>query len=132
MSASPTSRFAIRVDPLFRGLFALLGAGAHHDHVDVGASTVTVRLGWLFDATIARSAIADAKHHANVYGGWGAHGWRGRWLVNGSSKGVVELTLRTGQPARLLGVWPISLDVLYVSLVDPDGLLAALSSSDMG
>jgi hypothetical protein len=32
------------------------------------------------------------------------------------------------------GHWrrPISLDVLYVSLVDPDGFLAALGSPDMG
>jgi hypothetical protein len=132
MRTGPTSRFPIRVDPIFRGLFALLGASAHRDHVEMDGSNITVRLGWLFHATIARSAIADAKHHADMYGGWGAHGWRGRWLVNGSSKGVVELDLRTGQPARLLGVWPISLDVLYVSLVDPDGFLAALGSPDMG
>jgi hypothetical protein len=123
--ASP-SRYAIRVDPAFRLLFATLGAGRHHDYVEVGATAVRVRLGWMFQADIARSAIGQVEHHADMFGGWGAHGWRGRWLVNGSSKGVVEVDLTVRQRAHLLGVWPISLSVLYVSLVDPDGFLAAL------
>jgi hypothetical protein len=121
-----TSRYAIRVDPAFRPLFAIFGAGPHHDYVEVGATVVRVRLGWMFQADIPRSAVGKAEHHADMYGGWGAHGWAGRWLVNGSSKGVVEVDLTVRQRAHLLGVWPISLSVLYVSLVDPDGFLAAL------
>lgn len=119
-------RHAIRVDPLFRGLFALLGAGARRDVAEVDAGTVRVRLGWLFRASIARSAVVTAHHHRDMYGGWGAHGWRGRWLVNGSSKGIVQLDLEPRQRAWLLGIWPISLRVLYVSLADPDGFLADL------
>jgi hypothetical protein len=121
-------RYAIRVDPMFRGLFALLGASAQHDYVDVGAGHIEVHLGWLFRTSIPRSAITAAKHHADMFGGWGAHGWRGRWLVNGSSKGVVEINLTPRQPARLLGIWPLSLQTLYVSLVEPDAFLAALDS----
>jgi hypothetical protein len=122
------SRYAIRVDPMLRGLFALVGASAQHDYVDVGADRIDVHLGWLFRATIPRSSITAAKHHADMFGGWGAHGWRGRWLVNGSSKGVVEVNLNPRQPARLLGIWPLSLETLYVSLVEPDAFLAALDS----
>jgi hypothetical protein len=121
-------RFAIRVDPLFRWLFAVMGAGARHDLVDVGPQYVQVRLGWLFRTTIDRSAIAGVEHHANMYGGWGAHGWRGRWLVNGSSKGIVQIDLEPRQRAWLLGFWPLRLRVLYVSLIDPDGFLAALGA----
>jgi hypothetical protein len=123
-----TARYAIRVDPAFRGLFAVLGAGANRDYLDVGPDKIEVRLGWLYRATIDRSAITAAKHHADMHGGWGAHGWRGRWLVNGSSKGVVELDLTDRQSASLLGFWPLALDTLYVSLVDPDGFLATLGS----
>ena len=81
-------RYPIRVDPLLRGLFAVLGAGARRDVVEVADATVQVRLGWMFRSTIARSAIVAAHHHADMRGGWGAHGWWGRWLVNGSSKGI--------------------------------------------
>jgi hypothetical protein len=122
------SRYAIRVDPAFRFLFTILGAWATSDYVEVGTTTVRIRLGWLFHATIARSAITDVRHHADMHGGWGAHGWRRRWLVNGSSKGIIQLELSPRQPARLLGVWPISLDTVSVSLVEPEGFLAAVGS----
>ena len=121
-------RYAIRVDPAFRFLFTILGASASSDYVEVGTTTVRIRLGWLYHATIARSAITAVRHHADMYGGWGAHGWRGRWLVNGSSKGIIQLDLSPRQPARLLGVWPIALATVYVSLVEPDGFLAAMDS----
>ena len=119
-------RFSIRVDPLFRGLFSALGASSHRDFVEVGSEALNIRLGWLFRATIPRAAVASGRHHADMFGGWGAHGWRGRWLVNGSSKGIVELDLQPRQRAWLLGVWPIRLRSLYVSLNDPNGFLAAV------
>jgi hypothetical protein len=121
-------RFAIRVDPSFRVLFAALGAGARHDVVELEDEWVRVRLGWMFRVDIPRAAVASAQHHADMFGGWGAHGWRGRWLVNGSSAGIVELDLEPRQRAWLLGVWPLTLSVLYVSLDDPDRFLAAMGS----
>jgi len=124
-----TKRFAIRVDPAFRGLFAALGAGARHDVVELEGTTVRVRLGWLFKVSIPRVAVTTAQHHADMYGGWGAHGSGGRWLVNGSSAGIVELDLEPRQRAWLLGIWPLTLRVLYVSLEDTDGFLAAIDSA---
>jgi hypothetical protein len=121
-------QYAIRVDPAFRGLFAALGAGAQHDVVELEGTTIRVRLGWLFKASIPRAAVVTAQHHADMSGGWGAHGWRGRWLVNGSSAGIVELDLEPRQRAWLLGIWPLTLRVLYMSLEDPDGFLAAIGS----
>ncbi len=120
------SRHPIRVDPAFRGLFALLGAGARHDLIEVDADAMRIGLGWLFRSTVPRASIVSARHHADMFGGWGAHGWRGRWLVNGSSKGIIEVDLASRQRAWLLGVWPISLRVLYVSLNDPEAFLTAL------
>jgi hypothetical protein len=119
-------RYSIRVDPLFRGLFSALGAGSRHDFVDVDGAGLNVRLGWLFRATIPRSAVVSGDHHADMFGGWGAHGWRGRWLVNGSSKGIVQVDVEPRQRAWLLGVWPIRLRSLYVSLADPNGFLEAV------
>jgi hypothetical protein len=124
------SRYPIRVDPLFRGLFAVVGAPARRDYVELDGTTVTVRLGWAFRATIPVGAITAARHHADMFGGWGAHGFRGRWLVNGSSKGIVELDLEPRQRAWLLGAVPIRLRILYLSVADPNGFLAELAPSE--
>ena len=125
--AGGATRFAIRVDPAFRGLFSLLGAGRMHDYVELGPDGLAVRLGWMFRADIPRTSLGTATHHADMYGGWGAHGWAGRWLVNGSSKGIVEVPVTPPSRASLLGIWPIRLRTLYVSLEDPDTFLAALA-----
>jgi hypothetical protein len=52
------------------------------------------------------------------------HGWRGRWLVNGSSKDIVELTIAPPVRAYVMGA-PIKLQTLYVSVTDPQALIAA-------
>ncbi|HUZ10510.1 MAG TPA: hypothetical protein VMU76_10120 [Acidimicrobiales bacterium] len=118
-----TRRFAIRVDPQFRGLFVLFGAGRRHDYVQIGAGSLTVRLGWLFRAEIPSSTVIGVHHHADMVGGWGAHGWRNRWLVNGSSRGIVEVDLGSPQQAWVAGFWPVRLRTLYVSLEDPGAFL---------
>jgi hypothetical protein len=56
---------------------------------------------------------------------WGAHGWRGRWLVNASSQGIVRLDLDPPARATCLVLRPRVRD-LRVSVDDPDGLVAAL------
>ncbi len=99
--------------------------GRRHSRVEVDADSVAVHMGWGFSARIARASIATvAADHGIVYG-WGVHGWRGQWLVNGSSKGLVRLDLDPVGRARVLGV-PVRLRVLRVSLDDPDGFIAAV------
>jgi hypothetical protein len=122
-------RFAIRVDRWCLPLFVVLGIGPRFDHVDVDDATVTVRLGWMFFARVDRSAIVEVTRNRNAYGGWGAHGWRGRWLVNGSSKGIVRIELDPRQRGRLLMFWPVRPRRLLVSLDDPEGFIAAMGES---
>jgi hypothetical protein len=109
-------------------LLVPLGAPRSADVVMVGATEVEVRLGWMFRARIERDAIVAVARTEPMRWGWGAHGWNGRWLVNGSSHDIVELTIDPRQPARLLGRWPLRLRTLWVSLEDPDGFMAALGS----
>ena len=46
-----------------------------------------------FRATVDRRSIrAVVDDHEPVWG-WGAHGWRGVWLVNGSADGIVRIDL---------------------------------------
>jgi len=59
----------------------------------------------------------------------GVHGGRGRWLVNGSYNGLVELTIEPPcytprKPSTLFRKTQVS--SLTISLIDPDGFIAAV------
>jgi hypothetical protein len=106
----------------------LIGIVPSRGHVDVDETTIHVRMGWAFSARVARSAVTSAAADHERVLGWGAHGWRGTWLVNGSSHGIVRIELDPPGRAYVLGV-PVRLQVLRVSVEDPDGLIAELAPS---
>ena len=54
------------------------------------------------------------------------HGWRGKWLVNGSSSGLVRIDLEPPAHART-GPVPITVRELTVSVDDREELVAALA-----
>jgi len=95
--------------------------------VELTADTLTVRLGVTWHAEIPRSSIKAARKDPLKTISIGAHGWRGDWLVNTSTKGLVVLTIDPAASARCLG-YPIKLRKLHVSLADPDAFLDALTS----
>jgi hypothetical protein len=120
-----TARFPIRFTGVNKAM-ALLGMGPRVSYVDVGADAVEVRMGWAFRATIPVSSIRSAVEDGDRVLGWGVHGWRGTWLVNGSSGGLVRIEL--GLPVRAkVGFVPVRLAVLRVAVDDPAGLVAALA-----
>jgi hypothetical protein len=112
-------------------LLGLLGHGRRLSRITVDPSAeppaVVVRMGLAFRATIPRGSIVEVAPFTQRVYGWGVHGWRGRWLVNGSSKGLVSLTIAPPSRARVMG-FPIHLRQLVVSPVDPDGLVARLAT----
>ncbi len=123
-TVGPSRRFTIRQHPALRAIAWPMG-GAHGAAV-VDDTHLVVRYGIMFRAAIPRSALgAPARYHGRVYS-WGVHGWRGRWLVNGSSHGIVVLAVEPRQRAYVMG-WPIRLRELAISLDDPDGFVAALA-----
>ncbi len=70
--------------------------------VDEGA--LRVRMSWLFGMDVPRANVrAVARDNSRVLG-WGAHGWRGKWLVNGSSSGLVRIELDPAGHGRVAGV----------------------------
>lgn len=108
-------------------LLWVLGAGPAHSSITLDEECLRVRMSWLFRAQVPRSSIAGAKPFAGMVGGWGAHGWRGTWLVNGSSEGIVSIDIDPpGRYARVMGV-PVKLRVLRISVESPDDLIAALT-----
>ena len=122
-------RFPSRFSPgnavLFRGLLIPPSAS----YVELDDETIHVRLAWTFTARIPRRLVASAGpgKRPTIPLTAGAHGWNGRWLVNGAPDGIVATELTERVRAFVLGV-PIRLRLLAVSLEDPDGFLAALGA----
>jgi hypothetical protein len=122
-----SEQFNIAFTGLHRPILSLVGMGPGHSGVTVTDSGVRVHMGWEIDATIPRGRITSAEKATKppIFG-WGVHGWRGRWVVNGSDFGIVRLTIDPPVHARSL-VFAIRPHELYISLEDPDRFLAALA-----
>jgi hypothetical protein len=98
-------------------------------YVDLDDDELHVRMGWAFTARIPRrlAARAGLGKPPTIRLTAGAHGWRGRWLVNGAPDGIVTIDL--SEPVRaFVSGFPIKLKELSVSLDDPEGFLAALGA----
>ncbi len=120
-----TARFAFRYDRWCGWILGIFGSGRRFSRVIVTNSDLDVQLGVAFRAMVPLSSIVSASPWTGRVFGWGAHGWGGRWLVNGSSKGIVVLHLEPVAKGRVLGI-PVTLRELAISMEDPGGLVAAL------
>jgi hypothetical protein len=118
-------RFEFSYASWMRPLAMVTGIGPKWSRIEVDDHTVTVKMGWAFRATIARSAVVRAEPYTGKVWAWGVHGWRGRWLVNGSSDGLVSIEIDPPQPARCLG-FKVRLRDLMVSVEDVPALTAAV------
>ena len=92
--------------------------------MDLGPASLAVRMGWAFRVSIPRSSIAGVRRRGDAWWGIGVHGGRGRWLDNGSVRGIVAVEVDPPARGRVLGV-PVTLRALLVSMDDPDGFVAA-------
>jgi hypothetical protein len=117
----------LRYERWFLPFSVPLGMGPKQSEVRIEDDTLHVKFGWGFRTAVHLSSITKAEeNHDRVYS-WGAHGWRGRWLVNGSSKGIVELTIDPATTAHVLGV-PVKLSTLWVSVTEPEALIEACTA----
>jgi hypothetical protein len=113
----------LRYERWFLPFSVPFGMGPKRSEVRVADGSLHVRFGWGFRTEIPLASITQAKPNTDRVYSWGAHGFRGRWLVNGSSKGIVTLTIDPPARAYVMGV-PTSLRTLDVSVTDPDALIA--------
>jgi len=121
-----TTRFPIR----FTGpnhAMRLVGLTSGNSWVEVGDGRLRVRMGWAFRADVPLESVRDPRLDDRRVWAWGAHGWAGRWLVNGSSSGIVCMDLEPPDFAKL-GPVLVTLRELRVSVEDPRGLVAALAT----
>ena len=119
-------RFPISFSRFNRVLMLLLAITPARSYVDVRSDVVECHLAWAFHALIPRSAVRSPRPAKRVYLTAGAHGWRGRWLVNGKTTGLMEFDVDPPVRARLLGLQIIRLRTLVVSVDDVAGLIAVL------
>ncbi len=118
-------RFPIRFTGASRAM-VMLGVVPEHCRVEVDDGELRVRMAWLFSLDVPRVNVRSVAREEGRVWGWGAHGWRGKWLVNGSSSGLVRIDLDPPGRGRVAGVG-VEVRVLVVSVDDPDGLIAALN-----
>lgn len=115
-----TTTFPIRVDRPSRIPMTVLGTGPNVSRVKVSSSTVDIRMGWAFQATIPREAVASARPLnrglSELDGPMGlsvlrgVNYWRGTALVNGAGTGLVEIMECPRFDGHLsagsVGAWP--------------------------
>ena len=105
-------------------LSVAVGLGPKRSELRVEAGTLHVKMGWAFDAHIPLASITSAERAHDRVLTMGVHYSRGRWLVNGSGKGLVALTIEPPVDAKAV-TRSVSLRELWVSVTDPDALIAA-------
>lgn len=120
-----STRWPIRFDRSYAVLSRLLLLPPSDAFVELTGGEVQVRMAWAFRARFPRAAVASAAAYGGRPLSRGVHGLAGRWLVNGSGDGIVELRLSPPQRAHVLG-FPVRLETLLVSVEDPAAVIAGL------
>lgn len=101
-----------------------LGLGPSTSEVSVEDGTLHVKMGWAFDARIPVASIVRAEASDERTFTAGVHYSKGRWLVNGSGKGLVALTIEPPVQAKV-PLRTAALRSLVLSVTDPGALIAA-------
>jgi hypothetical protein len=121
-------RFPIRFDAAYRVLSAALLLRPADSFVDIEGDQVRIRMAWAFRARFPRSAVVSATSYEKKPLSRGVHGFAGRWLVNGSGEGIVNIALRPTQRGYVMG-FPVRLRAVLVSVEDPAGLMTTIGDA---
>jgi hypothetical protein len=131
--ATPTgspARFAVRFDAWYRLLSSALLLPPSSAYVEIDGHRVHVRMGWAFRSRFPLAAVQAATEVHQRPLSRGVHGFAGRWLVNGSGRGILNINLAPPQRAYVMG-FPVRVRQLMVSVADPAGLARALRKGGM-
>ncbi|MEO8035637.1 MAG: hypothetical protein ABI837_14475 [Acidobacteriota bacterium] len=118
-------QFPIRFDRWYRTLSGALFLPPSRSWVEIDGEQVRVRMAWAFRASFPRAAVLPATETPESPLSRGVHGFAGRWLVNGSGRGIVTIDLAPGQRGYVMG-FPVRLRQLMVSVNEPAALVAVL------
>jgi hypothetical protein len=132
-SAGGSERFAISYDgmgPVSRWADTRMGGGPAGSRVEVDAAEIRLRMAD-FKVDVPRTSVRAVTRSAlQTKAAIGVHTTRrGSWLANGSADGLVEITIDppvyTDRSLSTL-FRRMKVNALIVSLVDPDGFIAAV------
>ena len=131
MLSHHSQRIPILFDRWYAVLSSALGLFPSSSYVHVSNDEMHVQMGWAFRTTFPRRAIASIEIASRTPVSRGVHGFAGRWLVNGSGRGIVIITLNPAQRCHVLGL-PLRLRQLLVSVAEPRALASLLESPVTG
>lgn len=118
----------MRYDRWYLPLSVPLGLGPKNSEMRIADGTLHVKMGWAFEAHVPVASITRAETTEERAFTAGVHYSSGRWLVNGSGKGLVTLTVEPPVKAKA-AFRSVTLRSLVVSVTDPDALIAACTSA---
>lgn len=122
---SLSQRFQIRFDDWYRVLSKIFLLPPSSACVEVKDDQVSVQMGWAFRCTFPKTAVVSATERQIRTLSRGVHGFAGRWLVNGSSQGILAIDLTPIQRGYVMG-FPVRIRQLLVSVEDPSALATTL------
>ena len=129
--AGGPERFAISyrdMGAVSRWSDTLMGGGPEGGRVEIDANEIRLRMAD-FKVDVPRASVRGvARSSFRTKGTIGVHSKGGRWLANGSADGLVEITIDPPvyTPRSLSSLFlRMKVNALIVSLVDPDGFIAA-------
>lgn len=100
------NREQIAYSPLFKPLAVVVGMGPGRTEASVKAGLLRLRMGWAFNLEVPTDLVKSAAvvDDRKWWWGCGAHViGRGRWIINGTLKNLVEIHFREPVTARTLG-----------------------------
>lgn len=118
----------LRYDRWFLPLSVPLGLGPKKSELRIEGGNLHVKMGWGFTADIPLTSIRSAEETNARFYSTGVHGMRSRWLVNGSRKGLVQLTIDPPVSARA-SFKSVTVSTLVLSVTDPAALIAACTAT---
>jgi hypothetical protein len=119
-------RFPILFDPWYAALSSALFLPPASSSVEVDTLQVRVQMGWAFRTRFPRTFVTRVAEMDTRPLSRGVHGFAGRWLVNGSGRGILIIDLEPVQRGYVLG-FPVRLRQLMVSVAEPSKLAATLT-----
>jgi hypothetical protein len=135
--AGEPERFAISYDgmgPISTWADTLFGGGPAGGRIEVDAGELRLRMAD-FKVDVPRTSVRRvARSSRRIRGTIGVHSRGASWLANGSADGLVEITIDPPcRTERCLSTLFRRARVceLIVSLVDPEGFIAAVQSGEI-
>jgi len=119
-----TTRIPIKYSKPWSWLLTILLVPRRFSYIEIDGGTIRIRMSYAFRTRFTRDDISEVSTHRPVVS-IGAHGWRGRWLVNGAHRPIARITLALPARARVLGIG-VDVREILVSVHDVAELRRAL------